>query len=290
MSGASAGGRRKVRWHSVSSTREYEGCPRRYRFGYVERRPKDRPVPPSWRFGTVVHAALEAAWKAAMETDADVPVREHLDVALAALDVALAKEGLGDDRERAVDVVTRALEVDVVRDGSLDPDADLPASRPVGVEEALRGRIDAEHRIIGFVDLVLERPDGVIELVDHKVTARRSTPGELHDDFQLNLYGRLARARFPQATGIIATHHYPTGPESVSVRLDEEEMANAEQRVRDAARAIAADTEFTPVTSERCLHCPWQPSCEEGTAWVEAHDDSGRDGAHDGGVDGGARG
>jgi RecB family exonuclease len=260
-----------VRWHSVSSTREYEGCPRRYRFGYVDRLPKDRPVPPSWRFGTVVHAALEAAWRAAMAGPADAPVRAHLGAALDALEQALAQEDLVDERERAVDVVTRALEVDVVRDGALDHDADLPLARPVGVEEALRGRIDQEHRIIGFVDLILERPDGVIELVDHKVTARRSTPDELHDDFQLNLYGRLARARFRGATGIVATHHYPTGPESVSVRLDEDEMARAEQRVRDAARAIADDTDFVPITSERCRHCPWQPSCPEGTVWVEEH-------------------
>jgi RecB family exonuclease len=260
-----------VRWHSVSSTREYEACPRRYRFGYVEKRPKDRPVPPSWRFGTVVHAALEAAWKAAMDAPVDVPVSAHLDAALAALDVALAAEGLEDERARAVDVVTRALEVDAVRDGAVDHDADLPLPRPVGVEEALRGRIDQEHRIIGFVDLVLERPDGVIELVDHKVTSRRATPDELHDDFQLNLYGRLARARFRDATGIVATHHYPTGPESVSVRLDEAEMARAEQRVRDAARAITQDDAFAPTPSEGCRHCPWQPSCPEGTAWVEAH-------------------
>jgi len=270
-SGRSNGGS-KVRWHSVSSTREYEGCPRRYRFGYVDRRPKDRAVPSSWRFGTVVHAALEAAWRAVMAAGSDAPVRAHLDVALAALEVSLAKEGLEDERERAIDVVTRALEVDVVRDGALDPDADLPPSRPVGVEEALRGRIDEQQRIIGFVDLVLERPDGVIELVDHKVTKRRATPSELHDDFQLNLYGQLARARFPDAIGIVATHHYPTGPDAVSVRLDEEQMARAELRVRDAARAIAADTEFTPTPSERCLHCPWQPSCDEGTAWVESYD------------------
>lgn len=271
--GGAGGGRTKVRWHSVSSTREYEGCPRRYHFGYVERRPKDRPVPPSWRFGSVVHAALEAAWRAAMGAPDDTPVRVHLPVALAALDAALVKEGLDsdEDRERGIDVVTRALEVDVVRDQALDPDADLPAARPVGVEEALRGRIDQQHRIIGFVDLVLERPDGVIELVDHKVTARRATPDELHDDFQLNLYGQLARARFPHATGIVATHHYPTGPDAVSVRLDEDAMARAELRVRDAARAIAVDTEFVPVTSERCLHCPWQPSCAEGTTWVAEH-------------------
>jgi len=262
-----------VRWHSVSSTREYEGCPRRYRFGYVEKRPKDRPVPATWRFGSVVHAALEAAWKAAIDAPLDTPVRDHLPLALAALDAALVKEGLDsdEDRERGIAIVTRALEVDIVRDGALDPDVDLPLPRPVGVEEALRGRIDTEHRIIGFVDLVLEWPDGTIELVDHKVTSRRATPEELHDDFQLNLYGQLCRARFRGATGIVATHHYPTGPDAVSVRLDEDEMARAELRVRDAARAIAADVAFLPVTGENCRNCPWQPSCDEGSAWVAEH-------------------
>jgi hypothetical protein len=48
-----------VRWHSVSSTREYELCPRRYRYAYVERLPQDRHVPIPWRIGSAVHAALE---------------------------------------------------------------------------------------------------------------------------------------------------------------------------------------------------------------------------------------
>ena len=75
-------GRAKVRWHSVSSTREYEGCPRRYRFGYVERRPKDRPVPPTWRFGSVVHEALEAAYQGAMAAPG-TPPSAHVAAAIA---------------------------------------------------------------------------------------------------------------------------------------------------------------------------------------------------------------
>ena len=47
----------------MSSTREYEGCPRRYRFGYLDKRPKDRPAPVTWRFGSAVHAGLEAAYR-----------------------------------------------------------------------------------------------------------------------------------------------------------------------------------------------------------------------------------
>ena len=47
----------------MSSTRAYLQCPRRYWYGYVARLPEDRPVPPSWRVGSAVHAALEAAYR-----------------------------------------------------------------------------------------------------------------------------------------------------------------------------------------------------------------------------------
>jgi hypothetical protein len=56
-------GRPATRWHSVSSTKAYETCARRYQFGYVERRPYDRPAPEPWRVGSAVHAALEAAYR-----------------------------------------------------------------------------------------------------------------------------------------------------------------------------------------------------------------------------------
>jgi RecB family exonuclease len=259
-------GRAKVRWHSVSSTREYEGCPRRYRFGYVERRPKDRPVPPTWRFGSVVHEALEAAYQGAMAAPG-TPPSAHVAAAIAALDGSLARYELDpdEDRDRAVRIVTETLTDDVL--GAAGRGA------PLGVEVALRGRIDERERIIGFVDLVLPDGDGAIELVDHKVTSRRADAAELRDDFQLNLYGWLARERWPAATRILATLHYPTGspagPEKVTVELDESTMRAADERLRRVAAEIVADTEFVPTPSERCMHCPWQPSCPEGTAHVE---------------------
>jgi len=250
----------RTRWHSVSSTREYEGCPRRYRYGYVDKRPKDRPVPPTWRFGSVVHEGLEAAYRGAMQAPGSTPV-DHRDAAMVALDAALERYGLDtdEDRERARSIVHATLEADVLGAGV--------RGAPLGVEVALRDRIDDTERIIGFVDLVLPHADGAIELIDHKVTSRRADPAELREDFQLNLYGWLARRRWPQAQRIIATLHYPTGPERVSVELDEEGMHRADTRLRRAAEAIARDTTFEATPSERCLHCPWQPSCPEGRAY-----------------------
>jgi RecB family exonuclease len=249
------------RWHSVSSTREYEGCPRRYRFGYLDKRPQDRPVPTTWRFGSVVHEGLEAAFRLAMGQP-ELPRTDRLAAATAAVHASWERYELGADergRQRAVWHVTRALAKDVLR---------VDDGRILGVEMAFRGRFSERDRLAGFADLVLERPDGTIEIVDHKVTRYRSTPEKLRGDFQLNLYGDLARRRWPAASRIVATHHYPTGPAAVSVELEPVGMSAAYERVRATARIIEQDRAFAPTPSDRCGHCPWLPSCAEGSAHV----------------------
>jgi RecB family exonuclease len=251
------------RWHSVSSTREYEGCPRRYRFGYLDKRPQDRPVPTTWRFGSVVHEGLEAAYRLAMEQP-DLPRSDRLAAATAAVHASWDRYELGDDergRQRAVWHVTRALTKDVL---------DIGEGRILGVEMAFRDRFSEKERLAGFADLVLERPDGTVEIVDHKVTRYRSTPEHLREDFQLNLYGELARRRWPAAPRFVATHHYPTGPDAVSVQLDPARMTAAYEHVRATAAVIEQDRVLSPTPSARCDHCPWLPSCPEGDAYLRA--------------------
>jgi RecB family exonuclease len=262
------------RWHSVSSTREYEGCPRRYRFGYRDKRPQDRPVPATWRFGSVVHEGLEAAYRVAMDQP-ELPRSERLAAATDAVHASWDRYELGADehgRQRAVWHVTRALTKDVLR---------LDEGRIVGVEMAFRGRFSEQDRLAGFADLVLERPDGTIELVDHKVTRYRTTPEQLREDFQLNLYGELARLRWPAVPRIVATHHYPTGPAAVSVELGADGMSAAHARVRAAAAAIEQDRTFAPTPSERCDHCPWLPSCTEGAVYVRTRSETAGTGGRD---------
>lgn len=249
--------RPRRRWHSVSSTREYEGCPRRYRFGYLDKRPRDRPAPVSWRFGSAVHAGLEAAYRLLLD-DANGGIVEQLAAAATAIDFSWRELGLDTDgdhdgRARASWFVGRALARDV-----------LAVDRILDVEAALRDRISEDERIIGFADLVLARDDDVVEIVDHKVTRFRSTPEQLRADFQLNLYGQLARQRWPWARTVRVTHHYPTGPAAVTATLDDDSMAAALNRVHDIAAVIREDTEFPPRPGPRCGHCPWQPSCPEG--------------------------
>ena len=250
----------RMTWHSVSSVREYRRCPRRYRFGYRDRRPQDRPVPVSWRFGSLIHAGLEAGYRQRLadprssRSDVLAHVNEALDDAWESLE-------LGDDADpatldRARWVVGRALVRDVIG-----------ADHILDVEVALRGTVNDQEQIIGFADLVLAHGDAAIEIVDHKITRRHTTPDTLREDLQLNLYGQLARTRWPWASRVAVTHHYPLDPTAVSTVLDEHTMTAALDYIHEVAAQIRTDDRFLPQPGDHCDHCPWLPSCADGVEW-----------------------
>ena len=243
-----------VRWHSVSSTREYELCPRRYRYAYVERLPQDRHVPIPWRIGSAVHAALEAAYRV-KQRESTTPLEAAIPQALATLRGSWETLELPqDDRyQRAARHVVRSLREDV-----------LQVDEIVGVELPLRDDLSPRNRVAGFLDLLLQRDGSTMEIVDHKVTSWRASATDVAADFQLNLYGALVRTRWPAVETVRATLHYPTGPDRVTAALFDEGMEAAHDRVERVAERASADTRFTPNPGEHCNHCPWRPRCPTG--------------------------
>ncbi len=88
----------KPRTFSVSSTYEYERCPRRYRYGYVDRIPAERAAAPEhWRFGTVVHAGLEAGYRHHQAVGYTSNLRHTIPTALDAVGGSWAEEAMPDD-------------------------------------------------------------------------------------------------------------------------------------------------------------------------------------------------
>lgn len=252
---AAVDGDRRRRWLSVSSTREHERCPRRYRYAYVERLSYDRHVPPAWRIGTAVHAGLEAAYRH-REQHPDAPLSDGLPSALVALRASWDELELSHDDGsyvRAGRQLARTLARDV-----------LGRREILGVELALREEVTDDTAIVGLLDLALRLGPTTVQIVDHKVTRWRATSRQLAADLQLNLYGALVRRAWPDTTTVVATLHYPTGPEAVSARLTEGGMEAARQRVLDVGATAAADEDAVPTPGAHCDHCPWRARCPAG--------------------------
>ena len=250
-----------LRWHSVSSCREYDLCPRRYRYAYVERLKQDRPAPEGWRYGTVVHSALEAAYRARAE-GALKPAMEQ--AAIGALHDAWDRERLPDDdadwRDRAEGLVRNTVAADLVH-----------ANDILAVEHRFRAQFDNTTAFAGYADLVLRRDDRTVEIVDHKVTRRVLDPQTLAADQQLNLYGWLAKNEWPWARRVIATHHYPPAATTTTVELTDATMDKTMRDLAATARRAATDTEFRPTPGAHCSHCSWAERCP-----AAAHPDADR--------------
>jgi len=238
------------RRHSVSGCNEYDRCPRRYRYGYVDRLPHDRPSPAAWRHGIAVHAALEAAYRERM---AGHELLDALPTATAALESAWRTEGLPDDeawRARSVAMVERTLRDDPPR-----------ADEILGVEHRFARESSGGRPFAGVADLVLRRDEHTVEIVDHKVSRSPRSVATLASDRQLNLYGWFARHEWPWADRVLATHHYPPLGETVTAELDHDRTETIVAELDAIAARADSDTEFRPAPGPECATCPWISRC-----------------------------
>jgi len=239
---------------SPSAWRDYETCPRRYWYAYVDRTAPDGPVWAGWRFGRAVHRALEAALHAVQGTRRHPNDHAGLAAARTALDDARAAEGLDDDQVReASQLVVRGLASLAVRgDQVLAVEAWLRADTPAGVG------------VVGRADLVVRWDNGSLGICDHKVSRRPRPASELAVDRQLALYAWMAASRWPAPGGVTASHHYPPLGETVHATLDWERVRQVVADLDTTASRIAADEFFAPTAGPHCRTCQWTVTCPDG--------------------------
>ena len=249
----------KPRTFSVSSTYEYERCPRRYRYGYVDRIPAERALAPEhWRFGTVVHAGLEAGYRRHQAVGYTSNLRHTIPIALDAVRASWVEEAMPDDPAalaRAEGVVARSLAT-----------TRLAPSDILGVERWFRGETADGIRVAGVSDLVVRSGDDTVEIRDHKVTRFVRTPEHLRGDLQLGVYGWLVRQTWPWAEHVTVAHHYPLTRELVRVDLDDAWIDTAMTRLTTVSAHALADREFAPNPGEHCTNCPYTAHCEAAPA------------------------
>jgi RecB family exonuclease len=244
-------------------------CPRRYRFGYL-----DRPAPPKgppWAhtsLGTSVHTAL-ASWYR-------LPARQRTPARGASLVRAgWVREGYRDDaqsaevRERAAGWVAAYLaEVD-------------PRSEPVGVERTVSAPT-AALVLSGRVDRIDERPDGTVVVVDYKTGRRPPTDQDARGSLALGVYAVAAARTLRRPCAVVELHHLPTGtvtaashgPEGLARKVAEAESIAREARAADEAYAQGdtGDELFPANPSSLCSWCDYRGVCAQGRAAAPPRD------------------
>lgn len=169
---------------SHSSISTYRGCPLRYAFRYVERRPGE-VSPGQFAFGNAVHAAFEAFVRARIATRSEGAPEPGPEVLREAFDGKVGSCGLDPaEVERACRQAEPALERFLERERASDSEP-VAVELGFGVPLPLPG--DEGVRFVGYVDRVDRAPDGSTVIVDYK-TGRERSQAEVDVDSQLTAY------------------------------------------------------------------------------------------------------
>jgi len=244
-------------------------CPRRYRFGYL-----DRPSPPKgppWAhnsLGASVHNALAGWWR--------LPLAQRtVSAAGTLLDRGWIGEGFADEtqsvrhRERARQRVEGYL-------AALDP-----ADEPLGVERTVATRTD-KIAVSGRIDRLDSRheADGPeLVVVDYKSGRHVLTTDDARSSMALAIYALAAGRVLRRPCRRVELHHLPTGEVLAWSHTDEslarhlgraediaEECAVADERMRDGLPPERYDEVFAPRPSASCGWCDYLRHCPEGAA------------------------
>ena len=170
---------------SHSSLSTYAACPRRYAFRYVERLPGE--VPHWWfTFGSAVHRAFEAFDRARIRVRREGLPEPGYNTLARAFGEAVDSAGCEPEeaaryRARSAPVLLAYLERSLMSDAEpLGVELGFGVDVPVAADEP-------PVRFVGYIDRVDRRPDGAIEVVDHK-TGRPRSQEDVDGDRQLTAY------------------------------------------------------------------------------------------------------
>lgn len=240
----------------------YEDCPRRYRFGYL-----DRPTPPKgapWAhnsLGASVHNALRAWF--------GLPWRRRRPEAVPSLLAGVwVSEGYRDatqekaTRDRATEWVESYVQ-------HLDP-----GDEPVGLERVVGTRTET-LALSGRVDRIDER-DGELVVVDYKTGRARLSTDDARGSRALAVYAVAAARTLRRPCRRVELHHLPVGQVYAAEHTEESlarHLRRAEETAADVVDATARveagadrDETFPPRTGPHCSWCDWRRHCPAGRA------------------------
>lgn len=251
---------------SISTRRRWLECPRAGWFADVARAEPSNPPARVRLLGSVKHAGLEAAFRAAQLKRDYVRPGATMMLFAGIAENAIAQAIHNAERLDANDYDECAEQVLAVL-------ASIPVPRPsaiLGVEQRFR-----VGSVTGVVDLILKIGVHGVHLRDWK--SGGLTGVVVEEDEQLALYSWWARQVFPWASTVtvglysisrnreLVTEISPERGEVVAGRLLETKMEMADAIASAMQPGAKPEQIFLPRTGEHCNACPFRSYCPKWT-------------------------
>ena len=246
--------------YSISQLKQFEECPRQYKFIYVDRIKRDEEGIEAF-LGQRFHDAME--WLYGERAFRCVPLDELLDYYEQNWagqwhdEVKIVKKRRTQDDYRLMG--RRFIEDYYRRHHPFDE------GRVLGLERYIRFPLDdgGRYRCKGIIDRLMIAPDGVFEVHDYKTGSKLPEQKEIDADRQLALYQIGVQNLWPEAgeRGVrLVWHEVAFDIEMRSTRTPEA-LEKLKADLGALIDRIEAETEFPQRESALCGWCAYQDLC-----------------------------
>lgn len=251
---------------SVSKTKTYKQCKRKYKFGYIDKLPKkerDFQI-----FGKFLHQVLENFHGEIIETGYSGPdnvlMKKSFDKALSTPandydpEDGLYKDKLTKEQKmESFEILSQYL----IKLHDDRKNENLP--EVIHVEKSFNIEIDGKLLINGFIDVVQRDNDGVLHVADYKTSKSKRY---LQNDFmQLKTYAYAMCLEDPSLERIRCSYvMLRFNFDSIVTEFTRDEVMEMEKEFEEYAELIQSEKLFRASPSPLCNYCDYVEHCPEG--------------------------
>ena len=238
---------------SVSKTKTYIDCSKKYKFSYVLKLPrKERDY---LTYGKFIHQILEDYHRELLEGCKD---RKHIimgRVYKKALDEYGSKL-TQEQKDEGFALVQKYLEKQA-------KDKKETGASVISVERNFELHITDSLTVIGMIDKIQYDADKVIHVIDYKTTKNKKYLK--NDWFQLLTYCYVLLTEQPnleeiRASYVLLRHDF----EYITKTFKKDEILEIKSKYEDYAKTIRSDSVYDPNPTALCGWCDYLDQCEEG--------------------------
>ena len=239
----------------------YEGCPRKFKFKYVDhiKLPKE-PEGIEAFVGKRAHETLQQLYA------------EQLKGKVLSLDEMLAvyKQLWDKEYSDAVQIVKKEKTVqEYYESGANQLTGYYERFKPfnhtytLGLEMEIKFDLDDKgvYKMKGFVDRFSYKGKGTYEIHDYKTGMKAYTQEEADEDRQLALYQIYVEQEYPEAKEVVLIWHFLADNKDVKSRRTKKQINELRTELLKSIHKIEADDNYKPNVSYLCDWCEYKDIC-----------------------------
>ena len=133
--------------------------------------------------------------------------------------------------------------------------------RTLGIEHRVEINLESQYMLVGFIDRLVDRGNGIYEIVDYKTNSTLPGLEELETNWQLPLYQIGLSQAFPDLKECVCTWHFLAFNKLMSIRKSAVGLKKLTSEVVSIIQKIEGTKEFGPKPSGLCSWCDYEALC-----------------------------